>query len=526
MHARSRLFWSLVAVLGAFALSIPAVAAAREESPPPPNSMESPLAIQVDGPPRKETFEIKSEEAIDGKYGIEEGEPVTLASRSVCRGAGFVDPVASTDDEEGPGWALRWTNWYSFTGTGRPVVVRLLKTSPFGLVVYRTNGTPTVADGLACAGGISKRLPRVEIGTEAGQRYLVQVGDSLYYGDVFLGFKYALSIGAAVSNFERSNAIELPFGTTVQMSNFGGGIESPPPTCPTAAGAYIGGRGVWGKVVVPSVGTLHVTLASKDDLEAPTMIGLYPAGSPTPVACSTGPADGRTTEMDAPVSPGGYRLRLMSAVKGDESPLESAEEHWRVTASFAPNLDLDGDGHARPSDCDDENPAVHPGAAEVPDNGIDENCDGQDARRDSDGDGVPDYKDQCPARSSKGIDTNSDGCRDPEQLKLAAQVNFRFKAEELHLTSLSVRTTPGARVSLSCEREVCSGESKLVPGERGQFRRSFKQWIPSGADITLTASKRGYVSAIKRFQLSTEGIRLLRQWCVPPDSGGKKAPCA
>jgi len=44
--------------------------------------------------------------------------------------------------------------------------------------------------------------------------------------------------------------------------------------------------------------------------------------------------------------------------------------------------DRDGDGYARVfggGDCDDANPAVHPGARDVPGNGIDENCSGADA---------------------------------------------------------------------------------------------------------------------------------------------------
>ena len=157
-------------------------------------------------------------------------------------------------------------------------------------------------------------------------------------------------------------------------------------------------------------------------------------------------------------------------------------------ASAALQADLDHDGIAAPADCDDHDPAIRPGAADAPDNGIDENCDGADATladRDHDGFRAPQDCDDADPAIRPGaqevfgnrVDEDCNGRADPFQtIESTVQSAFQngrksTRVRRLRVTNVRAGTVIRVRCPGSRKRRACRRSTTTIPVTRSRARR-------------------------------------------------------
>jgi Putative metal-binding motif len=402
------------------------------------------------------------------------------------------------------------TAWYKVTGTGGPLTITtdelVLGTTTATAIdtlifVYpQGSNTYTVCNDDIAPG--SNTHSAVTFNSTAGQVYEVQVGQFTASTTTNPGGGQIVTALRPV-NDSRSFPTRIQSGVPITGSNRYAALPAEagePLTCkPTpTSGAVPYSRTVWFKFTAPSAGTAIIrTNGGLDTVEA-----VYAGNSTTPVACNDDfPGLVGPSGVTIPVAAGDYLIQVGGF--GNPTP-DTKRGAWTQTVDFTatppppPNHDVDGDGFIGSQfggpDCNDSNAAIHPGANDIPKNGIDENCDGQDAKH--------------PA------------------LKVSANLTTLFFKKFTKITKAPVSVSPaGGKLVLKCssKKKGCGKlKSKTISVKSTKsislLKYLKKLKLKKNAKITVTATKSGYIGVQTVFTIRLLHIPRKQTFCLDPGS--------
>jgi hypothetical protein len=435
------------------------------------------------------------------------------------------------------GVVARRSFWFKVQGTGG----RLIFTENFAanqpdtiVYVFPPGSTPPAGDAFCnddVVPGSNVQAERTIESSVAGGTYVVAFG-VCFDPAMVLFCDPAAAAGstnyAVISDDQRQFADAF---VSEARTNVGATLE--PGEAPSCNGTPYGAT-VWYRWVAPDTG--HV-IFGVDSSTTSTVMSLYRGASTTAATCNV---DSATNPLRSEVG--------ADVTAGEELFVEIGSEGGvggglALSSSFVANLDLDRDGFPRPADCNDQNAAINPGATDIPNNGIDEDCRNGD-NTDGDGDGVgraTDCNDANKAISpnateipGNAVDENCDGKAAAGKLDPLPQVKFGntrnlFGRRFGTLTVTDVRK--GYRIVVQCKgSSSCPRPRRVSRTARRSGRVSFSGFAgrtlrrPARVEISITLPGSNTLGAFYRYSVTTRN-RLKRESCTLPRGSAKPTNC-
>jgi hypothetical protein len=467
-----------------------------------------------------------SDEATNSGATIEAGEPLTSNDSAWCSD---VNHSASPG-----GWRMGATIWYFVRGTGQTLTAWTTGSRIDTILAAYANSDARL---LACGDDwpwLSDGSAEVRFPTERGEFYDLQLGGACtvfdncplpYVADRFAQGTTSITVIGPPSNDDRSSPARLTLGSPVGTSNEGA-TEQPGER--QSCGPSPFGKTVWYQVTAPTHGTLSVTAV---DTAHDSVVAVYPLSAGAPIACNDDTSTAASARVAATVGPGEYLIQAGGYGRG----VDADDGSFVLSADFQETMDRDGDGVSHPpagTDCNDGDPAIRPGAIEVPNNDVDENCDGVKAV-DADGDGYlagTDCNDGSAAVHPGALEVPGNGidedCRGgdgrPDRVSAVFQIKYRFfqRPPRLEFIRLGVRDlAAGTTVTAKCRGRACPVR-KIVrrlpkPTRLLSFKARFKKRLPPHTRIELRITAPNQIGLLRVLTVERRKVDD-RTLCVPP----------
>jgi hypothetical protein len=455
--------------------------------------------------------------------------------------------------ESSGGIQMDSTMWWKFSGNGGPITVSTLSsTFDTVLAVYDEQEDKLIGcnDDLQPADSTRPTL-QYRVASEllfdsvAGRQYAVQVGACMppeacgtASGNV------TLRVSGTPANDNRATATPIGAGNPVLATNTGGTTENGEVV---ECDGHLYGKTVWFRYTAPAAGTAVFSASGFD-----SVLAVYQGTSTAPLGCNDDAVSGQPGASRLPasqplgppveVTPGDYLIQVGGYYDPGFTPVAARNGPLEAQVEFTADTDIDNDGVDASHDCDDSNPAIRPGLPELPNNDVDENCDGLKAfDRDNDGYLAEPAGDDCHDQNrhihphareipGNGVDENCDGKKAPLQtLRTTILMIYAIGDSDDPRTRvfgfLLNDVAKGSRVSIHCKGRGCRYPSRRyrVRQTRSELRLPGGFRLAPGAEVIVEVTKHRAIGRARSFVIREGKEPIDRKYCV--GEHGNKKPC-